>query len=273
MQVSRQIELLYPLLWTFLCVLSRIGPLLALMPPIRGSSVPMQVRALIAISIAASLTPLALENALPLPSALPMLAIQIAKELILGMMLGGSVILIITGLQMGAQIIASLASMEMAETADPTTNESSSVIAQIFSWLAMAIFLFVGGHREMLQCCIETFQYYPAGGVLLEESWLMHTHRMLHHAAAIGLRAAAPAAIALILANLTTALLGRTLPQLNIMAIGFNINVIVMTWVLMASIGTVGWIFQREIATWIEETRAVLIVGSAANDFRPEESP
>jgi flagellar biosynthesis protein FliR len=251
--------LLYPLMWTFFCVLSRVGPLLVMMPPIRGSSVPMQVRAYLAIGLAASITPLAMDNALTMPNSLVTIVIALVKEMLFGMMLGGIVMLLVNGLQMGAQIISSLASMDIAEVADPTNGQSSSVVAQLFTWLALAIFLLIGGHRALLHCCVDTFQVYPAGGVLAEEYWLLHASELIHHAAGIGLRAAAPAAVALILANLTTALLGRTLPQLNIMAIGFNINVLVLMWVLGVTIGIVGMIYQNELAIWIERTHAMFL--------------
>ena len=252
-----RIELIYPLMWTFFCVLCRVGPLLSMMPPIRGSAVPMQVKTLLAMGITVSITPMLLDDATVMPNALILIIIALAKELMLGMMLGSVVLLITTGLQMGAQIIASLASLEIAESADPTTQENSSVVTQLFSWFAMCVFLTIGGHRELLRCCVDTFTLYPAGGVMAEEYWLMHAHQLFQHAASIGIRAAAPAAIALILANLTTALLGRTLPQLNIMAIGFNINVLVMIWVLTVSIGAIGWIFQNELIAWIEDTRGM----------------
>jgi flagellar biosynthetic protein FliR len=70
----------------------------------------------------------------------------------------------------------------------------------------------------------------------------------------VGLRASAPAAIALLLANFVTALIGRTLPQLNIMAVGFNINVLVMMLVLGLTVASVGWVFQNELAEWVERT-------------------
>ncbi len=238
-------------------MLTRIGPLLAMMPPLKGSSVPMQVRAYMAIGIAASITPLALEHSTPLPSALLVVMIALAKEVLFGVMLGGVVLLLINGLQLGAQVISSLASMDIAEVADPTSRESSSVIAQVFTWMALAIFLLIGGHRALIRCCVDTFEVYPAGGVMAEEYWLLHANDLLHHAAEIGLRVAAPAGVALILANLTTALIGRTLPQLNIMAIGFNINVLVMLWALMASVGVVGLIYQNELVGWIDRTHSI----------------
>jgi flagellar biosynthetic protein FliR len=58
----------------------------------------------------------------------------------------------------------------------------------------------------------------------------------------------------LLLANFVTALIGRTLPQLNIMAIGFSLNVTIMLLVMALSITSIGWVFQDELAGWIERT-------------------
>jgi len=125
-----------------------------------------------------------------------------------------------------------------------------------------ALFLTLGGHRIVLGACLDSFSIYPAGGVLAEEHWLMHLHDLLRHSVSVGMRAAAPPAIALLLANFVTALIGRTLPQLNIMAIGFNINVTVMILVLTMSMASIGWIFQNELVQWIEMTTALFPAGN-----------
>jgi flagellar biosynthesis protein FliR len=49
-------------------------------------------------------------------------------------------------------------------------------------------------------------------------------------------------------------MIGRTLPQLNIMAIGFNLNVTIMILVLTTSMSTIGWVFQNELVEWVEMT-------------------
>ena len=118
----------------------------------------------------------------------------------------------------------------------------------------MALFLTLGGHRIVLGACLDSFSVYPAGGILTEERWLLHLNELLRHSMSVGLRAAAPPAIALLLANFVTAMIGRTLPQLNIMAIGFNLNVTIMILVLTTSMSTIGWVFQNELVEWIEMT-------------------
>ena len=256
-------SLLYGPLWTFLCVLGRTGPLLAMMPPIQGSSIPNRVKVLLALMIAMSVTPLVMANATPLPPHLAGVVIGLAKELLLGLLFGTAVLMIITSLQIGGQVVSSLASMEVAQAADPTTQETVSVVSQMFSWVAMALFLTLGGHRIVLGACLDSFQVYPAGGIIAEEHWLMHLHDLLRHSVSVGMRAAAPPAIALLLANFVTALIGRTLPQLNIMAIGFNINVTIMILVLTMSMASIGWVFQNELIEWIELTTGMFSRPSA----------
>jgi flagellar biosynthetic protein FliR len=70
----------------------------------------------------------------------------------------------------------------------------------------------------------------------------------------IGIRIGAPVAVALLLANLITALLARTVPQINILAVGFNINAMVMLIMIFASVGGIGFAFQEELANWLQYT-------------------
>lgn len=246
--------LLYGPLWTFLCVLGRTGPLMAMMPPIQGTAIPNRIKVLLALMVGASITPIAMSNATPLPEHLADLCVALAKELILGMLFGTAVLLIVTSLQIGGQVISSLASMDVAQAADPTTEDTIAVLSQMFSWFAIALFLILGGHRVILGACMDSFTFYPAGGVLTQEHWVLHLHDLLRHSVTIGMRAAAPPAIALLLANFVTAIIGRTLPQLNIMAIGFNLNVTVLMLVLIMSIASIGWVFQNELVGWVEKT-------------------
>jgi flagellar biosynthesis protein FliR len=248
---------LYGPMWTFLCVLSRTGPLLAMMPPIQGSMIPNRIKVLLALMIAVVVTPLVMANSTPLPPHLLDMGIGLGKELLLGVLFGTAVMMIVTSLQIGGQVISSLASMDVAQAADPTTQESVTVVSQLLSWFAMALFLLLGGHRVVLGACLDSFEVYPAGGILTEEHWLLHLHELLGHSVAVGMRAAAPPAIALLLANFVTALIGRTLPQLNIMAIGFNLNVTVMILVMAMSMASIGWVFQNELVEWVEKTTSL----------------
>ena len=72
----------------FVLVLTRIGSLLMTLPVIGTTTVPMQVRALLAVALAMIVAPLHFGLPIPPPEHLPALAILLVKEAILGLALG-----------------------------------------------------------------------------------------------------------------------------------------------------------------------------------------
>lgn len=244
-------------IWVFLTVLARISPALMLSAPTRSSAVPMRFRALLAIGVGALLTPVAYGSARAMPADLLNLTISMASEILLGVLLGSIILLAITCLQVAGQSVGHLAGFDMATAVDPSSDEEMPVISNMLGWLAMAVLLLVGGHRQLLECCLDTYTRYPAGGVLFESSWLEEIVGVLRDTFVIGIRAAAPLATALLLANLVTGLLARTLPQLNVLAIGFNINAMALLVLLFISIGGVTWVFQNELGMWIDSCHRV----------------
>ena len=67
-----------------------------------------------------------------------------------------------------------------------------------------------------------------------------------------GVKVAAPVVAALLLSNLVTGLISRTMPQINVLAIGLSINALAMLVVLALTIGSTGLIFRRELAIAVE---------------------
>lgn len=244
-------------LWVFMTVLARVSPVLMLTPPTRSSSVPMRVRAGIALGMSALLTPVAFDSATRMPADLLNLSIPLACEVYVGVSLGSVIMSAVTCLQIAGQSIGHLAGFDLATALDPSSEEEMPVISNMLGWMAMAILLLLGGHRELIECCLESYQRYPAGAVVFDVSWLEEIVMLTQHTFEIGLRAAAPLATALLLSNLVTALLARTLPQLNVLAVGFNINALALLMLLFMSMGSVSWVFQRELAVWIDSCHRI----------------
>ena len=64
---------------------------------------------------------------------------------------------------------------------------------------------------------------------------------------------------ALLLSNVVLGLIGRTLPQLNILALGFGFNSLVTYGVLAMSLGGAVWIFQDQLAPTIQSVAEVFV--------------
>ena len=257
------LSLLSQPLWVFLAVLARVSPPLMMAPPTRSSAVPMRVRAGIAIGLSALIAPLAYNNASPIPQDLINIALGMTGEIILGLMLGSIILLAMTSLQIAGQMIGNLAGLDLATSTDPNTDEEMPVIANLLGWLATAIFVVLGGHRQLLDCCMQSFASFPVGIVQFQSSWLDELDAVMRHTFLIGIRAAAPLAVALLLSNLVTGLLARTLPQLNVLAIGFNINAMALLTLLFLSVGGIAWVFQTELSVWLDSCHRVATGGSS----------
>ena len=68
----------------------------------------------------------------------------------------------------------------------------------------------------------------------------------------LAIRAAAPAVTALLLATLALGLVGRTLPQLNVLTLGFGANSLLAFAALGLSLGTAAWAFQDQVQPALE---------------------
>lgn len=252
------VALLSQPLWVFLTLLGRIAPSMMLTPPMNSSGVPVRVRMLLAMSVATLLFPIAAGSAKEMPGDLLHIAIAMSGEILLGILLGSIIFLAITCLQIAGQSIGHLAGLDFAVSVDPASNEEMPVLSNLLGLLAMAILLLMGGHRYLMECAMDSLVRYPAGAVQFESHWLVELEAMLRHTFEIGVRAAAPLAIALLLSNIVTGLLARTLPQLNILSIGFNLNLGVLLVVLCIGIGSLTWVFQSEMTVWLESCRRVI---------------
>ena len=232
-------------------ILTRLSLLLMSMAAV-GVGVPKRVRALLAILITflllpsvAAFTPV---DSLPRIENLIDLTIAIAREGLIGMLIGLTVQLIITGMQLGGEAITSTGGMQLGDAVDPTTSSSMPSVARLVGLLVTSVMLAVGGHRLLMRLLLDSFRALPAGNIQFSETMMTLVIDQLSAGMIAGIRLAAPVIAALLLSNLVTGLVSRTLPQINVLAIGLSINALSMLVVLSLTIGSAGLIFQQELA-------------------------
>lgn len=232
-------------------VLTRLSTLLMAMPAV-GVGVPKRVRALLAIVITILLVPTIADvtpaASLPKIDNLIDLTIAISREALIGMLIGATIQLIITGIQLGGEAITSTSGMQLGDAVDPTSSSSMPSIARMVGLVVTAVMLILGGHRILLSVLLDSFSALPAGQVHFQDSMMELVVEQLSAGTAAGVRFAAPVVAALLLSNLITGLISRTLPQINVLAIGLSINALAMLVVLALTIGSAGLLFRDELA-------------------------
>ncbi len=231
-------------------VMTRLSTLLIAMPAV-GVGVPKRVRAFLALLITILLLPSVASGAETAPPPqidnLVDLVIAVAREGLIGLLIGLTIQLIITGLQLGGEAITSTGGMQLGDAVDPTTRSNMPTVARLVGLLVTAVMLIVGGHRMLLGVLLDSFEALPPGNVQFHDSMMVLVLDQLSAGMSAGMRVAAPVIAALLLSNIVTGLISRTLPQINVLAIGLSINALAMLVVLAVTIGSAGLIFQDEL--------------------------
>lgn len=250
------LPLVFEHLLLFSVVLARTGALVVTAPLVGTPEVPAQVRALVAVALAALVFP-AQTAGPPLDVATPLdWTLLIVAEAAVGAVLGLGVTILLAGVQLAGQVIGQLGGMALAETFNPGFDGNVPLISQLLHLVALAIYVVSGGHRLLIGGLLGTFEALPPGQALLEPSWLELIVTVVEESMLLGIRAAAPASLALLLATVVLGLIGRTIPQLNVLALGFGLNALVTFAVLALSIAGLGYLVQDTLEpaldVWLE---------------------
>lgn len=242
----------------FTLVLIRVSGLMLVGAPLGSSEIPAQVRVLLAFAIAILITPGQLSAPVAWPTSLVDYGVLIGGELLLGLTLGFGIMLLFSGVQLAGLVISQLSGMSLADVFNPGVDASIPLFSHLLYLVSLAIFLILGGHRMTMAGLLESFAVFPLGGVAVPDSLGEMVVNLLVQSFSLGVRTAAPATAALLLASLVMGVISRTLPQLNVMAFGFGLNALTTFGILSISLGGMAWLFQDEIEPALQTVLAVL---------------
>ena len=244
----------------FTLVLARTGALVMTAPIFGTQAMPRQVRALLAVAMSLLVTPVFLHTSMPPTENLGEYGRLMANEVLVGLLLGLAMNVLFSGIQVAGQLVSQLSGLSLADVFNPGFNEDVSIFSQLFYFLTLAVFVAVGGHRIVTQALLETFSALPPGHAALGSNVVEVITSIITQAFALGIRAAAPLITALLLSNLVLGLISRTLPQINVIAVGFGLNSLLALGLLFLSIGAAAWTFQEPTIDVMQQVQEALVV-------------
>jgi flagellar biosynthetic protein FliR len=166
--------------------------------------------------------------------------VEIAGELVVGLAAGFAVSLVFSAAQFAASLIGVNSGLNFASTLDPHSGLGSSALDQLFSLLAVLVFLQINGHHLFLMGLRELFQTVEVGRAALVPPTVEALGALMGSVFTAGVRMALPTLAALMLADLGLAVLARAAPQLNLfvvglpakLAIAFAVLVVALPWIV-----------------------------------------
>jgi flagellar biosynthetic protein FliR len=245
----------------FVLVLARVGALVTTAPILGARTAPMQVRGLLAVALSLLVTPLYWQTEVPYPGNLMNMGVMLGRETLIGLALGLGVTILFSGIQLTGQVVGQMSGMSLGDVFDPQFDNNVSVFSQLMDLVTLSVFVLIGGHRQVMGALLETFHWMPPGSAGFSADLVESLQQIAAQSFLLGARASIPLMLSLLLSVLIMGLISRTLPQLNVMAVGFSLNSLVVLAVLSVTLGSVAWVFQEQVATTLDTLREGLAKG------------
>lgn len=234
-----------PAAWpAFAYVLTRVSGLMMIAPLWSMPTVPARIRVAIGMVLTLALLPAVPPVTLP---HLPVIAVSLAVEFIVGLAIGLSAAVVMSGISTAGEIVSLQMGLSMAPALSPLSEDVVPGVGQFKGALALLIYLALDGHLMLLRGLADTFRTLPPGAPPSFESVPKLAAEMLGLLYIVTIKIAAPAMAALFVVNLAVGLTGRAVPQFPALMIVFPVTIAVGLFMLHLALpslaGTMaGWI-------------------------------
>ena len=268
----------------WLMVLFRLSGMFLLTPVLGSGSIPMQVKALLVIGLSCCVYPTLLMDGAAVAALAPAMLGQmtiwsvgptLAVELLLGYVLGYCVMLPLAGMQTGGHIIGQQMGLGIGGVYNPELEGEAGVVGQFLFLIGLLIFLVVGGHHAVFAVLVGSFGHVPLGGLSALSDFppaaiLNMILGLLAVMMELAVRIAAPLMCLLFLESVAMGFLARTVPQMNVLSIGFALRILITSVVLIALIGTIASVSQGVIVDSVRTVEAfVRAIGTLPQSLTP----
>ncbi|MBI1336376.1 MAG: hypothetical protein GC164_05380 [Phycisphaera sp.] len=252
--MSASLEPILRHLPAWLLVLFRLTGIFLYGPVFGSLGIPMRVKAMLALLLSLCIYPVLLTANRPSaaliapfidhPMGLWQLIGAIASELMIGLVIGFIVSLPLVAMQVSGHVIDQQLGMGLAGIYNPELDEQSGIMGEFFYYMALVTFLLLGGHRVVLGTLIDTFGHVPLGGFHPGVSLVSLLMGMANAAFELAVRVAAPLLCLVFLETVAMGFIARTVPQMNILSVGFPLRILVGVSLVIAALAVINGAFE-----------------------------
>ncbi|MBM3195608.1 MAG: flagellar biosynthetic protein FliR [Chlamydiae bacterium] len=218
------------ILQMYLLVLCRIGPIIAFTPFLGGKIVPASGRAGLLVFLSIIFLPYTDFNATPDESVTFFTVFYALKEILIGFTISFFASIPFFVAQSAGIIIDFARGSSQLMAQDPTLQNQASTIGIMFNYVLIALFFMIKGPEHFFEAIALSFEKFPLYGSFPPELTNLKSHLWVSITAIIqviftlSLKLAAPAIIAILMAEMFLGIANRLAPQVQIAFLGMPLK-------------------------------------------------
>jgi flagellar biosynthetic protein FliR len=218
--------LTYEAIYVWLLVFVRASGLLVLMPVLSGPTVPSRLRMALAALLAVVFCGM-VKPAAGISLDLVGFMFAVARELMLGMLMGAVGRFIFYAIEFAGHIISTEIGLLPSSQMDPVSQSTSTPVGSGLTYLAMLLFLVSEAHHLTFAAFLRSFEIAPLGQLgfdrNISEMFVASTGNIFLVAAQM----AAPIMAVNFVVTFTFAILGKAAPSINVFSESASVRILV----------------------------------------------
>lgn len=148
-------------------------------------------------------------------------------EITTGLTLGYITNLCFSSIKIAGQFIDQQIGFSMVNMFDPSSNSNVTLVEQLMYWSSVVLFFSIDGHHMLIRALIESFNSVSLGKFILTGNSFNFILNAFIQFFALGFKIAIPVIFIILITDITLGLIGRTVPQLNVMILGLPIKILI----------------------------------------------
>lgn len=220
----------------FALVLLRMLSFVIAMPIIGTPTVPTTVKVLFPLVIAVLLHPIAISKTasnLAISEQVIMLA---GREVLIGVFLGFFVRMFFFAVSVGGEIISTASGLASAQIFNPAMGSNSGIMEQFQLLIATLLFLAINGHHFFIEGIATSFEILPIGTLGFNWNVFSSVGGILQTVMIMGCQLAMPITVSMLVTHLTMGIVGKAVPQINVLMTSLQVTILVSIVVLTISV-------------------------------------
>jgi flagellar biosynthesis protein FliR/FlhB len=149
------------------------------------------------------------------------------NEIVTGLTLGFLTNLVFFSIRMAGQLIDIQIGFSMISIFDPSTSSNSTFLERVLYWCCLILFITIDGHHMLIRALVESFNALSLGKFILGGESIDLIINAFIQFFILGVKIAIPLVLIILITDITLGLLGRTVPNLNLMIIGMPVKILV----------------------------------------------
>jgi flagellar biosynthetic protein FliR len=219
----------------FALVMIRVSAFIVAMPIIGQASVPAHLKILFSLVLSFLLFPLvSIANAEALKMS-EQLVFFVFKEACVGLFIGFLSRMFFFAIQIGGEMIGVSSGLAAAQLFNPIMGNNGNVFEQFHMTLSTLFFLGIEGHHHLITAFAKSFKMIPISDAGFNVASYGDIALYGQDIFVLGLKLSAPVVVSILLANLAMGVLGRSVPQINVLVTSMQVTLVITIVVLIVS--------------------------------------